>query len=63
MALCLAAEADHLEDTGDESASPLSGPKPRGGDRFRTIAAGVTWLERRHAGIDPAVETIMLIQD
>lgn len=47
MALCLAAEADHL------SASDL-------GDAFRQVAAGITWLERRHNGDDPPIEVIVL---
>jgi hypothetical protein len=47
MALCLAAEADALN---------LQGV----GDRFRRIAGVITWLERRHSGADPAMETIVL---
>jgi hypothetical protein len=46
-ALSLAAEADYL------SAPDLS-------DTFRQIAAGITWLERRHNGDDPPSEVIVL---
>jgi hypothetical protein len=46
-ALCLAAEADQL------SAPGLS-------DKFRQIAAGLTWMERRHNGDDPPREVIVL---
>ncbi len=46
-ALCLAAEADYL------SAPDLS-------ETFRQIAAGITWLERRHNGDDPPSEIIVL---
>jgi NACHT domain len=46
-ALCLAAEADCCK------ASNLS-------DTFRQIAAGITWLERRHNGDEPPSEIIVL---
>lgn len=47
LALCLAAEADVRE-------------IPELGNEFRLIAAGVTWLERRHKGADQPTETIVL---
>jgi hypothetical protein len=47
LALCLASEADNA---GDADL----------GGEFRRIAAAVTWLERRHSGAEPAVETILL---
>jgi hypothetical protein len=47
LALCLAAEADVRE-------------IPELGNEFRLIAAGVTWLERRHNGADQPTETIVL---
>ena len=49
-ALSLAAEADSL------------GPHELGGT-FREIAAGVTLLERRASGDDPATEIILLAID
>jgi hypothetical protein len=50
VALCLAAEADTLH--GRQL-----------GDAFREIAAGVTLLEHRANGDDPATETIMLASE
>jgi len=47
MTLCLAAEADALR--ANEQ-----------GDKFRQIAAGITWLERRHDGEDQPAEVIVL---
>jgi hypothetical protein len=47
MALCLAAEADAV------AAQGL-------GHEFRRIAAGLTWLELRHSGAEPALGTIVL---
>ena len=38
-------------------------PEPFDGSVPRQIATMITWLERRHAGIDPAVEKIMLAAD
>ena len=49
-ALCLAAEADALEER-------------QLGEAFRKIAAGVTLLERRANGADPATETIILASE
>ena len=46
-ALCLAAEADAQD-------------QRQLGDAFREIAAGITLLERRTSGDDPAPETILL---
>jgi hypothetical protein len=49
-ALCLAVEADALDQ------SEL-------GENFRKLAAGITLLERRANGDDPATETIMLVSE
>jgi hypothetical protein len=46
-ALCLAVEADLRLKTDL-------------GDKFRQVAAGVTWLQRRYNGEDPPTETILL---
>jgi hypothetical protein len=50
LGLCLAAEADALHDT-DLSR------------RFRHIVAEVTWLQRRHSGVDHPSDTLMLAVD
>ena len=50
MTLCLAAEASALDDRD------LA-------DEFRQIVSGIAWLELRHRGVDPAVETIVLALD
>jgi hypothetical protein len=47
MSLCLAAEADAFQ-------------APKIGDDFRKVAAGITWIERRIAGVDEPSETIVL---
>jgi hypothetical protein len=49
-ALCLAVEADIRKRTAL-------------GDRFRQIAAGVTWLERRRTGRSDAAEAIVIASD
>lgn len=35
-------------------------PSSQAARMFRDVAAGITWLERRHDGTDPAIEMIML---
>jgi hypothetical protein len=49
-ALCLAAEADLRH-------------SPHAGWKLRLVAAGATWLERRHTGLAQPTETVVLASD
>lgn len=62
-ALLLAAELNEMTKppkTWQYTGPTRSQPENPTASLFRDLAAGITWLERRHRGIDPATETIML---
>lgn len=61
-ALLLAGELNEMNRprTWQYTGPTRSQPESPVANLFRDVAAGITWLERRHNGIDPATETIML---
>jgi len=61
-ALLLAGEFNEMTRPRVRSYTDPEAPQPRSeaADMFRDVAAGITWLERRQNGTDPAAETIML---
>jgi hypothetical protein len=61
-ALLLAGELNEVnKPTSWQYTGPtMSRPQSRAAKLFRDVAAGITWLERRHNGLEPARETIML---